>query len=426
MEPSFPNHQRVLTTRSQLDGTIDLCDQDQLISSFLEIAVGQTTETARGFLQTSGWNINVAIDLFLITNNNNSDSFTHHDSHEVEDWTTSGTYDSSYSDEESDSDVSSSYSPPPSYILQEGSFEDVKYFSSEKNRWLIVNLQSRTELASHTLNEDVWSNYVIAQAVQSNFILWQVNNDTVEGQKISSFYKIESAPPVVLVIDPITGQKMGMWSGVIEYDSLYEELMKFTDAGPHEYIASLIRDRRTETTETCLSSNIAYEIPAPSWGEEFDGKEDTWSSSNNNNQVADPSLEQEYEDGDEWETRSSCSDNSDDFVPPFIGEEYTESDEACLEFPVLTEELKGDCDPSVLCSLCIRFPDGRRKPRKFLKSEPIQLLWSFCYSHMDESEKKAFKLVQAIPGASKTLDYGADITFDQSGLANSMISVTLG
>ncbi|XP_010450078.1 PREDICTED: plant UBX domain-containing protein 16-like [Camelina sativa] len=430
MEPSFSNQERVLTTREQLDGTMDLW-QDQLISSFLEIAVGQTTETARGFLQTSGWNINEAIDLFLITNNNNSDSFTYHDNHEVQDRATSGTYDSSNSDEdssnsdeESDSDLSSSYSPP-SYILQEGYFEDMKSFSSEKNRWLIVNLQSRTESASHTLNEDVWSNYVIARAVESNFILWQVYNDTIEGQKISSFYKIESAPPVVLVIDPITGQKMGMWSGVIEYDSLYEELMKFTDAGPQEYIASLIRNMRTETTETCLSSNIAYETPAPSWGEEFEGKEDTWSSSNNNNnQVADPSLEQEYEDEDAWETRSSCSNNSDDFVPPFIGEEYAESDEACLEFPVLTEEPKGDCDPSVLCSLCIRFPDGRRKPRKFLKSEPIQLLWSFCYSNMDESEKKAFKLVQAIPGASKTLDYGADTTFDQSGLANSMISVT--
>jgi len=37
---------------------------------------------------------------------------------------------------------------------------------------------------------------------------------------------------------------------------------------------------------------------------------------------------------------------------------------------------------------------------------------------------KPFKLTHAIPGASKSLDYESNATFEESGLAGSMISVT--
>jgi len=121
---------------------------------------------------------------------------------------------------------------------------------------------------------------------------------------------------------------------------------------------------------------------------------------------------------------SSCGREFDDVVTLSEDEEETCLSSDLFEFPVLTKEPKGDCDRSVVCSISVRFPNGRRKQRKFLKSEPVQLLWSFCYSHMDESDNKAFKLVQAIPGASKTLDYGAEASFDQYGIASSIISVT--
>lgn len=54
----------------------------------------------------------------------------------------------------------------------------------------------------------------------------------------------------------------------------------------------------------------------------------------------------------------------------------------------------------------------------------LQLLWSFCYSQLKEAEIRPFRLTQAIPGASKTLDFDSESTFEESGLANSMISVT--
>ncbi|KAG2325896.1 hypothetical protein Bca52824_008624 [Brassica carinata] len=392
-------------------------DQQKLISSFMEISVDQTIDTATQFLMAASWNLEEAINLFLIHRQNqplcqqtqqlqehNPSPFpsvrdTLYDYYssmyetpvqvcpeEIWDAESEPSYsdtepmavgpDSKPQPSEESRRLSSLYRPPLKLLFQ-GTFEEAKSTSSRQNLWLLVNLQSTTEFASHLLNRDLWANEVVCQAIESSFILSQVYDDTTEGQKISTFYRIESSPPVVLLIDPITGQKMRSWSGAIEAHGFVEDLMKYMDDGPHNYMASLTRNKRTKKEEeTCPSSNQTIShIVVPSWGLEFENSAEV------------------------------------------------KQDATFLVFPDLTEEPEGDCDKSVVCSLCVRFPDGRRKQRKFLKSEPIQLLWSFCYSQMVESEKKAFKLVQAIPGASKTLDYGANATFDQSGLANSMISV---
>ncbi|KAJ0245550.1 Plant UBX domain-containing protein 16 [Hirschfeldia incana] len=432
---TFSSTNRVITRRSQLEEEINLFlnneppqtlstnpteqqHDDQLISSFLEVAVGQTVETARRFLQTTNWNIEESINLFLHDKNYIDEPSMYNNEDHVADQN-SRTFDD---DGESESTLSSMYRPPVDLLFQGRTLEEAKSRSCAENLWLLVNLQSRTEFASHTLNRDVWSNDTVSEAVMSSFVLWQVYDNTVEGKKISSFYKIDSAPPVVLVIDPVTGQKMRMWSGVIEAQSFVEDLAWFHEAGPHEHIDSLISNRYPETEEdqTCPTSNDAYRVPAPSWGEEFE-KKDNWASSNN---VEGPSWGEEFENGETWPP----SNNDDNIVPPSWGPGFEESaeveeEENGLEFPDLTEEPKLDCDKSVVCSVCVRFLDGRRRQRRFLKSEPVQLLWSFCYSHMEESERKAFKLVHAIPGASKTLDYGVNETFEESGLANSMISV---
>ncbi|CAN6837956.1 unnamed protein product [Brassica oleracea var. botrytis] len=324
--------------------------QQKLIASFTDIAVGQTMETAIQFLETANWNLEGAINHFFVESNTTR--------------------------------------LPPLRFLFEGSFDEAKSTSSQRNLWLLVNLQSTKDYSSHSLDIDLWSNKVVSQAIESSIILWQVYDDTTEGQKISTFYKVDSALPVVLLIDPITGFKIRSWSGVIEAQSFIDDLMNYTKSGPHEHIASLRRKEPIKPDILCNETNqTSHRIVTPSSGVE------TCSSSNHIDHVVAKTLPTH------------------------------EEEETCFEFPALTEVPRGDCDRSLVCSVCVRFPDGTRKQRRFLKSEPIQLLWSFCHSQIVESEKKAFKLVQAIPGASKTLDYGANATFEQSGLANSMVLV---
>lgn len=411
-------------------------DHDKLISSFVEIAVGHSMETALQFLKATNWNLEDAINLFLIHRSNHQplsyqNSLEQNYNHQplpsrwdtlydpsmyghtsvqpvcperIWDSTTQAEPNSttqagpdSMTPSVPDSTFSSLYRPPLDFLFK-GLFQDSKSFSSRENLWLLVNIQSKTEFASHALNRDLWSNEAVSQVIKSSFTLLQIYDDTDEGQKVSCFYKIESVPPVVLLIDPITGQKMCTWSGVIDTQSFVEDLMKYMDAGPNQHIASLRNNKHKKPEEiTCSPSNKRIKI-----------EKITYSPSNNT-------------------------------VPELYTEEPSETcetffsyakEETCLssdmfEFLVLTEEPKEDCDRSLVCSLCVRFPDGRRKQRKFLKSEPVQLLRSFCYANMEESERmKDFKLVQAIPGASKTLDYEANETFEQSGLDNAMISVT--
>ncbi|EFH48681.1 hypothetical protein ARALYDRAFT_911175 [Arabidopsis lyrata subsp. lyrata] len=55
------------------------------------------------------------------------------------------------------------------------------------------------------------------------------------------------------------------------------------------------------------------------------------------------------------------------------------------------------------------------------------ILWSFCYSRLTKSErKKPLKLTRLIPGQSKTitLEYESNLTFEQSGVANSLVFAT--
>lgn len=46
-------------------------------------------------------------------------------------------------------------------------------------------------------------------------------DDSTEGQKVCTYYKLESIP-AVLVIDPITGQKMHSWFGMVQPERLLE------------------------------------------------------------------------------------------------------------------------------------------------------------------------------------------------------------
>lgn len=43
-------------------------EEQQIVSSFLEIAVGQTPDTARQFLQATGWKLEEALQLFYVGN----------------------------------------------------------------------------------------------------------------------------------------------------------------------------------------------------------------------------------------------------------------------------------------------------------------------------------------------------------------------
>ncbi|XP_076911377.1 plant UBX domain-containing protein 7-like [Bidens hawaiensis] len=414
------------------DGLSSGTDQQTKIDSFLEIALDQTADTARRFLQATEWKLEEALQLFYIGNevlkldsqssrvaenhmafenvledieddenvieddeyeNNIEDDGsevraplpvrrdtlygTHYRPHvelrHPEVW--EGDQGSTSTAEASKENLASLYRPPFA-LMYHGTFEMAKDAAKHQDRWLLVNVQSTKEFSSHMLNRDTWGNETVAQTIASNFIFWQIYDDTEEGCKINTYYKLDSLP-VTFVIDPITGQKMKLWRGVIEPESFLEDVLQFTDRSPKDHLYSLTHKR-------AMPPKIQDEI--------YDDDE---------MKAALELSMQTKKENNEW-LSNECD----------VKEKY--------DYPPLPEEPKGD--KSLLCRVGFRLPDGSRIQRNFLRSDPIQLLWSFCAAKC--GDERGFRLTQAIPGAVKHMDYEKMLTFEESGVANSMISVT--
>ncbi|KAJ0669545.1 putative UBX domain-containing protein [Helianthus annuus] len=456
-------------------GVLSATDQQIMVSSFLEIAVGQTADTARQFLQATSWKLEEAIQLFYVGNdggaaaaaasspyvppldNDLPDQITggsendagpenarEHDSSEVraplpvkrdvlydaptlyggarrgynrreaqtvdpfrnfdEELKRPGVWEAGQgatSTADTSRDNLATLYRPPFALMFHGSFEKAKEAAKTEDQWLLVNLQSTREFSSHMLNRDTWANEAVSQTITSNFIFWQVCDDTEEGSKIKTYYKLDSVP-VTLVIDPVTGQKMRLWRGMIQPESLLEDLLQFMDGSPKNHHFTLSHKRPRENSEGPPPKIQAVSVVADETSEE---DEDTrLAKALSMEPTIKDSIRETSKDSDATNTETEIQNSEKHNYPP------------------LPEEPKGD--RSLLCRVGVRLPDGRRLQRNFLLSDPIQLLWSFCYANLEGSEGKRFRLTHAIPGAVKGLDYESKSTFDQSGLANSMISVT--
>ncbi|XP_076890023.1 plant UBX domain-containing protein 7-like isoform X2 [Bidens hawaiensis] len=442
-------------------------DEQMMVSSFLEIAVGQTPDIARQFLQATSWKLDEAIQLFYVGNDGGAPAPLENDGI-LPEQSTGGSenhvgpdnvendgcdiraplpvkrdvlYDApllyggrfgnnpleprtvvpfrNFDDElkhagvwETNQGATTStrrkprdnlatlYRPPFALMFQ-GQFEKAKEAANAQDRWLIVNLQSTKEFSSHMLNRDTWANEAVSQTITSNFIFWQVCDDEEEGRKIKTYYKLETVP-VTLVIDPVTGQRMRSWRGMIQPESLLEDLLQFMDGSPNNHHIRVSHKRPREDSQAPPPKIQAVSVVADGTDEEDE-----------NVRVARAlSMETTMENSVKEPLKDSDVIN--------IKEEIRKSEN--FSYPPLPEEPKGD--RNLICRVGVRLPDGRRLQRNFLRADPIQLLWSFCHENLEGSDEKRFRLTHAIPGAVKDLDFDCESTFDQLGLANSMISVT--
>ncbi|CAN0890992.1 Plant UBX domain-containing protein 7 [Linum grandiflorum] len=440
-----------------MEGMLSATEKDSMVSSFLEIAVGQTADTARQFLQATSWKLDEALQLFYVGNEGQAapashspprgdlwptetpgllndyrnetvgeavvdevrpplpvmrdtlydDAMLHGASRVVQPRESSsliafrnfqeetmhpGVWESEQGSASANNprDLASLYRPP-FHLMFQGSFEKAKAAASVQDKWLLINLQSTKEFSSHMLNRDTWANEAVSQTISTNFIFWQVYDDTSEGQKVCTYYRLDSIP-VVLVIDPITGQKMRLWCGMVQPESLLEDLVPYMDGGPRDHHKNLSNKRPRGGSLTSLKNKDEPKEEV----QEVVGAVSAPSETMIDSSVAVPDNKSASETKKDKETSPSMK----------------------TQYPPLPEEPKGD--RSILCKVGLRFPDGRRVQRNFLKTDPVQLLWSFCCSEVKEAETRPFRLTQAIPGA-KTLDSGSSITFGESGLENSMI-----
>ncbi|KAH1122230.1 hypothetical protein J1N35_005390 [Gossypium stocksii] len=85
-----------------------------------------------------------------------------------------------------------------------------KATASFKDKWLLVNLQSSKEFSSHMVS--VRLQFLLA-TWKIKVVLEDKYDDSGKGRKICTYYRLDWIP-VVLVVDPITGQNaLLVWNG---------------------------------------------------------------------------------------------------------------------------------------------------------------------------------------------------------------------
>ena len=63
---------------------------------------------------------------------------------------------------------------PPTDLAVVGTFDQAKAEAVAKGYWLLINVQSNSEFASHQLNRDTWSHQHLQEIIQGMFVFWQV------------------------------------------------------------------------------------------------------------------------------------------------------------------------------------------------------------------------------------------------------------
>ncbi|KAH7444291.1 hypothetical protein KP509_02G072100 [Ceratopteris richardii] len=294
---------------------------------------------------------------------------------------------------------------PPFTLIYQGSFEQAKVEAAKQGKWLLVNLQSTKEFSSYMLNRDTWAHHTVQYMVQSMFIFWQVYDDTEEGRKVCTYYKLTTMP-TIMIVDPLTGQKMRSWEGMVGAERLLEDLVLYTDRGPLEHKPA--------------------NLPPPKRQRESNYPKDTFAGPSNSSEEEElqRALAASLQDTREvpMADKNGITSEYEDVKPDTIKD--TPKVDAKLQYPPLPEE-PAYTDATV-CRIAVRFPDGSRGQRKFLRTDPIQVLWSFCLSKVGEaSNGKSFRLTESIPGVvGKVLDFNLQSSIGDAGLANSILVMT--
>ena len=123
------------------------------IGSFVEI-VGESRTMARQFLQATNWNLDEAVQLFYAQSDDNE----YIQSRDQQSGPSSCQSNSSWSFLNDDDEIEIS---PPFELMFKGSFEQAKSEALCQGKWLIVNIQSTTDLNSYQLDMDTWANQLL-------------------------------------------------------------------------------------------------------------------------------------------------------------------------------------------------------------------------------------------------------------------------
>ncbi|KAL0043559.1 hypothetical protein WJX79_008367 [Trebouxia sp. C0005] len=319
----------------------------------------------------------------------------------------------------------------PFALMFQGTIDEAKAKAVQEGKWLMVNVQSNSEFASHQLNRDTWSDPTVSSILMGSFIFWQVTDSSDMGGRFMTSYRIDSVTelPITLILDPITGAKQRQFLGFIEPQRLAEDLVPFMDHDIHHpsahKLATQHKRKQTQhqpatkkvmTEEDELQMALAMSVedisqPQASTSAPADVTAQAPAAANGPAPVSSNTTKGIHNGMHERENASAVANGAAHQAP----DEASVIAEAKARLP----SEPGSSDPNG-CRIAIRLPSGDRLTRTFSKTDSVSALEDYCMSEAPGAAIRPFKLMQAFPGAPPLANSSQSL--QAAGLAGGVIA----
>ncbi|GMG08267.1 hypothetical protein B5S30_g3658 [[Candida] boidinii] len=117
---------------------------------------------------------------------------------------------------------------PPFDIITKTDLETAKNLARSSQKWILINIQLMSDFRCQVLNRDFWSNMEIKDLVRENFIFLQYHSSSSSGEIYKNLYPFTDFPHIA-ILDPMTGERLKMWSEVPKADKFIEQVVEFLD-----------------------------------------------------------------------------------------------------------------------------------------------------------------------------------------------------
>lgn len=276
---------------------------------------------------------------------------------------------------------------PPTAIMFHGTYSDARTHAKNEGKWLLVNIQDEIVFTSHMLNRDTWSDDVVQNLVASGFVFWQNYWASEHGKKFCSLYQLDrDSLPIVVIIDPRTGEIRQRWTGFLEPQDMTEKLSDFCCMHPLDIPQT---DQKKEAEPNIMDASEDDQLAAA---------------------IA-ASMQGNNDDSDECETKQAEADVH----------QREKHEEEKVQEPVVALNPEPDAGVPGVTRVQIRVPDGSRLARRFLKTDPLAMVWTFVKDQVPEARGRAFELRTAFPPSA--VAYNDTLTIEEGKLENASLMV---
>ncbi|EEB06949.1 UB Xdomain protein Ubx2 [Schizosaccharomyces japonicus yFS275] len=283
---------------------------------------------------------------------------------------------------------------PPYDIITALPLESARALAADKQKWLLVNLQTSSSFECQVLNRDLWKNDSVKAVIRAHFIFLQYLDDEEPGLEFKRYYPVESTPHIA-ILDPRTGERLKAWNKgftpaelVVALNDFLEQC-SFDESNGHK---NPLGPKAKKPVEAMSEEEQLHKAIAASLGASA-GSEDAVMKDNNEDEIE--GDEEEEEDVVEQVPNTVNSINVSDLP----------TDEPAAG-PATTR-------------IQVRMANGSRFIRRFLKADPVRYVYAFAKQMAPGSEGKPFTLTFQ----RKNLWDLRDKNIEEAGIGNAALQL---